>query len=201
MYHQSQYRQRHMSDPNNIDLSTFDHLAQDASQIPLEQLTKSDQVQPWDGQVQNGDFYGQISATGWHLGSPSARPGAMSEPIYTGQAMAMQRTPSYNPSNADSGYVSQPVSAKPEFDNSGFDNSFFPSSPYNSHTANDKAWLPGPRTVVSEGGERLVNRSRSGKSPMAPCSHAGCGRLPKNQSDARSVTNARSVVKKSLTVL
>lgn len=188
MYHQSQYGQHHMSDPNSIDLSRFDDLAQEeVGQIPLEQLTKSEQVQPWNGQAHA--LYGQMPVTGWHLGSSSARPGAMAESLQTGQAMSMQRTSSYNPSNADSGYVSQAVSAKPEFDKSGFENScFFPSSPYISHVTNDTVWPSGPRTVVSEGGDRLVNKRGSGKPSMTPCSHPGCGRQPKNQSDARSVS-------------
>jgi len=197
MYSQSPFRQRHMSDPNNLDLSSLDDLAQEAGQIPLEQLTKSEQVQPWDGQGQHGVLYGQMPGSGWQLG-PSTRSDDMAECMQIGSRAVMERTSSYNPSIADSGYVSQPVASKTECSANGNEYTFgYSSSPYGPHAGNDRLWPSGLQTVLTESNSRLVEGTGPRKPAMDPCLQ--CGRQPKNQSDARSVSTLHQNIARVLT--
>lgn len=181
-------QQHHMPDQGGFDLSMLHPLADDASHIPVEQLTKSEQVQPWNGQRQDEMLFQQLSASAWH--EMSSRPYARTEPLQTGSAgIQMRRNPSQNPSDADSGYVSQPVSFGAEY----LDVDTFACKPsglgdtihWDQVLDNTSTWPPPPRTIVSDTAAVPRIRRDSRKPSLTPCQH--CQRLPKNHSDAKYV--------------
>ncbi|KAI5370947.1 Putative Zinc finger C2H2-type [Septoria linicola] len=183
-------RDAHLSAPGHdlLDISDLQELVQRGVQIPLEQLTKSVQVQPWVGQ-EHHDFQPlQYHATGWQTGHVS-RPGAMTEPLQTrSQPIKINSTLSRHPSNADSGYASRPLST--QLETFGYETVPFQDDVYSQSGSFDERLFQngmhaqGARTVVSENlvsasSGRGMNRPPS----LAPC--PDCGRLPKNHSDAR----------------
>ncbi|CAK1354625.1 unnamed protein product [Cercospora beticola] len=177
----------HMPDQEGFDLSMLHPLAHDASHIPVEQLTKSEQVQPWNGQRQNEMLYQQLSASAWQHDTFS-RPYARTEPLQTRSAgIHMRRNPSQNPSDADSGYISQPMSFGAEYldvDTFACQSNGLSDTVHWEHVPdNASTWPPPPQTIVSDTAAHPRIRRESRKPSLTPCQH--CQRLPKNHSDAK----------------
>ncbi|KAM3415704.1 hypothetical protein BST61_g9218 [Cercospora zeina] len=170
MYHNPRQRgrgqQHRMPDQEAPDLSMLHPLAQDASHISVAQLTKSEQVEPWVGQRQDNILFQPLVATPWQH-DPTPRPYARTEPLQPeSAALDMKRIPSRNPSDADSGYISQPISTGAEhFDIDTFTykpECFVGTAHWNYH-------IETPRD--------------SRKPSLTRCPQ--CERLPKNHSDAK----------------
>ncbi|KAF2212455.1 hypothetical protein CERZMDRAFT_106186 [Cercospora zeae-maydis SCOH1-5] len=185
--HRGRGQQHRMPDQEGLDLSKLHPLAQDASHISVEQLTKSEQVEPWDGQRQDNIFFQPLAASAWQH-DMSARPYARTEPLQTGNAaFVMTRIPSQNPSDADSGYVSQPVSIAAEqfnIDNFTYKPECLVGTAYWEYGISSVAtWPPPPQTIVSDTAALSKAPRDSRKPSLTRCQQ--CGRVPKNHSDAK----------------
>lgn len=164
------------SPSDQMDLSQYDALAKaSVNGISVQDVIKSQNSMPWAGTHQNNSFQPHIldQTTTWQGNSNISYP--KSEPAlkHDGRSDA-----------ADSGYFSHLTTATPTNQNTfnfNRDELEQPSFLSQSFDQDDND----VKSIVSDG--RIISGNKDGRKrqQIGPCQYPGCGKRPKNLSDAK----------------
>lgn len=162
------------SPPDQMDLSQYDAFAKEsANEVSMQDVIKSQDSMPWAGTHQNNTYQprGLHQTTAWQGNINVSYP--KSEPALK-----------HDSRSDDSGYYSQVTTATPTNQNTfnfNRDELEQPSFLSQSFDQNDND----VKSVVSDG--RIISGNKDGRKRqhIGPCQFPGCGKRPKNLSDAK----------------
>lgn len=181
------------SDPLAYMHMQYSQLARVGRDMPLHQLTKSQNNMPWSGQYRDGlqQQQQQFNPHTWQ-GDLNQR-GAKTEPV-PNQGSYVERNASQKGSEvSDSAYASMPTSSgllesynsnKNELEQD-FPSHYFEG--FKSEHSNEAILVPDPPRSVKSEGHHLTPHPRDGRrrQQVRRCEH--CSKQPKNLSDAKYV--------------